>query len=87
MLFVWRNESSRVTSVDLDVVENWLWRAFQEVGQAVIHEFYQALVNGYQDLGTCSVNLRYVVATILVDNVWVSYGTPELTFLFKSLYW
>ena len=38
MLLELRNDNARVTDVDLDVVGNWLCGAFQEVGQAVVHD-------------------------------------------------
>ena len=67
-----------MTEVDLDVVGNWLWRAFQEVGQAAIHELHQ---KHWQVCVSVSEHVQ------VLDNVWVSYSTHELTLLLKPLDW
>ena len=64
-----------MTDVDLDVVGNWLCGAFQEVGQAVVHQLH------YEHRQVCvSVSEHAQV----LDDVRVSYGTHELTLLLKA---
>ena len=67
--------SDVVTDVDLNVVGNWPYGAFQEVSQAVIHQLHQ------EHRQVCvSVSEHAQV----LDNVRVFYGTHELTLLLKA---
>ena len=36
----WESEGDVMADVDLDVVGDWLWGAFQKVGQAIIHQLH-----------------------------------------------
>ena len=67
-----------MTDVDLDMVGDWLFGAFQEVCQAVIHELHQK----HWQVCVCVSEHAQVL-----DNVWMSYGTHKLTLLLKPPNW
>ena len=54
-----------MTDVDLDVVGDRVWGAFQKVGQAIIHQLHQKCWEA--SIGI-SINVQ------ILDNIWVSYG-------------